>query len=80
MDMHIHIPNEQPEKRSVTIAGHRTSLSLEPTFWKALKRIADDADMSLSALITAIDDARPETTNLSSAIRLYLFNNPSSRA
>lgn len=69
----IVIPDEQPEKRSVTIAGHRTSLSLEPTFWKALKQKADEHNMSLSALIMAIDDARPENTNLSSAVRLYLF-------
>jgi predicted DNA-binding ribbon-helix-helix protein len=72
--MDLFIPNEQPEKRSVTIAGHRTSLSLEPSFWKELKIIADNANISLSAYISAIDDARPETTNLSSAIRLYVFH------
>jgi predicted DNA-binding ribbon-helix-helix protein len=72
--MDLFIPNEQPEKRSVTIAGHRTSLSLEPSFWKDLKKTADERNMSLSAFIAAIDDTRPETTNLSSAIRLFLYH------
>lgn len=72
--MDLFIPDEQPEKRSVTIHGHRTSLSLEPSFWKELKIHADEKQCSLSALIMAIDDSRSENTNLSSAIRLYLFH------
>tara|TARA_R110002124_G_scaffold64985_2_gene177828 strand:+ start:643412 stop:643666 length:255 start_codon:yes stop_codon:yes gene_type:complete len=72
--MELYIPDEQPQKRSVTIAGHRTSLSLEPSFWKELKIQATLQDRSLSALIMAIDAARPVNTNLSSAIRLYVFH------
>ncbi len=58
-------------KGSVTIAGHRTSLSLEPVFWTALRRAADARGQALNALIAEIDEAR--TTNLSSAVRVWLF-------
>ncbi|MAI49774.1 MAG: aryl-sulfate sulfotransferase [Rhodospirillaceae bacterium] len=60
------------KKRSVTIAGHRTSISLEDEFWGELVRIAGERRTSLNGLISAIDEAR--TTNLSSAIRLYVLN------
>jgi predicted DNA-binding ribbon-helix-helix protein len=58
-------------KRSVTIQGHRTSLSLEPIFWEALRQAAADEGTPLNALVAEIDEAR--TTNLSSAIRVWLF-------
>lgn len=58
-------------KRSVTIAGHRTSLSLEPEFWDALVEAASREGKSLNQLVAEIDEAR--TTNLSSAIRVWLF-------
>lgn len=58
-------------KRSVNISGHATSISLEPVFWNALKHAADQAELSLNALVAQIDTAR--TTNLSSAIRVWLF-------
>ena len=58
-------------KRSVTIAGHRTSVSLEPVFWDALVATADAEGRSVNALVAEIDEAR--TTNLSSAIRVFLF-------
>jgi predicted DNA-binding ribbon-helix-helix protein len=58
-------------KRSVTIAGHRTSISLEPVFWAALVEAAAEEERSLNAVVTEIDEAR--TTNLSSAIRVWLF-------
>ena len=58
-------------KRSVTIAGHATSVSLEPVFWAALQAAATTERRSVAALITEIDEAR--TTNLSSAIRVWLF-------
>ena len=61
-----------PRKRSVRIAGHRTSLSLEPHFWDALKEVAMLRGVSLSALIAQIDERR-EKVNLSSAIRIFLF-------
>ncbi len=58
-------------KRSVTIAGHRTSLSLEPVFWDALVAAASTEGKSLNQLVGEIDEAR--TTNLSSAIRVWLY-------
>jgi predicted DNA-binding ribbon-helix-helix protein len=58
-------------KRSVTIAGHRTSVSLEPVFWDALVAAADAEGRSVNAIVAEIDEAR--TTNLSSAIRVWLF-------
>lgn len=58
-------------KRSVTIAGHRTSVSLEDPFWSELGRIASRDHKSLNGLIAEIDEDRE--TNLSSAIRLYVL-------
>ncbi len=58
-------------KRSVTLAGHRTSLSLEIEFWQALKAAARAEGVSLNALIARIDQDR--TGNLSSAVRVYLL-------
>lgn len=58
-------------KRSVTIAGHRTSISLEDEFWSELVRIATERNISLNSLISDIDDGR--ATNLSSAIRLHVL-------
>jgi predicted DNA-binding ribbon-helix-helix protein len=65
--------NEKSElKRSLTIQGHRTSLSLEPEFWDALKQAAKDEHKSLAALVAEIDAAR-EGRNLSSAIRVWVL-------
>jgi len=61
-----------PPKRSVTIAGHRTSLSLEPEFWQALKTSAKSQNLSITQLITAIDKPRGDR-NLSSACRVYVL-------
>jgi len=58
-------------KRSVTIAGHRTSVSLEPAFWTELKEIAAGRGLSLAALIEEIDRGR--SGNLSSAARLCVL-------
>jgi predicted DNA-binding ribbon-helix-helix protein len=66
----------RPVKRSVTIAGHETSISLEPMFWSALERAALEAEKPLSALIADIDTARLELRpipNLTSAVRQWLF-------
>jgi predicted DNA-binding ribbon-helix-helix protein len=64
-------------KRSVTIAGHRTSLSLEPAFWDALKQLARERDLSINALIESIDRQASaggtRDINLSSAVRVYLL-------
>ena len=58
-------------KRSVTISGHRTSISLEDEFWAELVHIAEQNSTSLNATIAAIDGDRE--TNLSSAIRLFIL-------
>jgi predicted DNA-binding ribbon-helix-helix protein len=60
-------------KRSLTIAGHRTSLSLEPEFWAALQEVARAEGKSLAALVATIDAGRGER-NLSSALRVWILN------
>jgi predicted DNA-binding ribbon-helix-helix protein len=67
---------EGPKKRSVTIAGHETSISLEPVFWEALCKAAEAQALPINALIAQIDLARISTAdppNLASAIRIWLF-------
>ena len=59
-------------KRSVVIAGHKTSISLEDAFWNDLRRIAAGRDMSVSDLVGSIDADR-ENANMSSAIRLFVL-------
>lgn len=59
-------------KRSVSIAGHRTSISLEEPFWEILRTIAEREKISLQALIGRIDSERGEQ-NLSSAIRVFVL-------
>jgi predicted DNA-binding ribbon-helix-helix protein len=58
-------------KRSVVLAGHRTSISLEPEFWEALRRLAERSGVSLNRLVAEIDERR--SGNLSSALRLYVL-------
>ncbi len=65
-----------PVKRSVMIAGHSTSISLEPVFWQALAAAAAEQALPLSALVARIDAERVESAappNLASAIRVWLF-------
>jgi predicted DNA-binding ribbon-helix-helix protein len=65
-----------PVKRSMMIAGHATSISLEPVFWEALREAAEAERVPLNALVARIDAARverPEPPNLGSAIRVWLF-------
>lgn len=65
-----------PVKRSVTIAGHETSISLEPVFWDALKGAAESQSLPVNALIAQIDAKRIESDdppNLASAIRVWLM-------
>jgi len=72
MGKHYH----PPAKRSVMIAGHATSISLEPVFWEALKAAALDEGLPLSALVARIDAERiaaADPPNLASAIRVWLF-------
>ncbi len=60
-------------KRSIVIAGHKTSVSLEDAFWKGLKEIADAREMTLSELVASIDTDRKHG-NLSSAIWLFVLD------
>jgi predicted DNA-binding ribbon-helix-helix protein len=65
-----------PKKRSVLIAGHQTSISLEPAFWRALEEAARERGCPLNALVAEIDAARLDAAhppNLTSAIRQWLF-------
>ncbi|KTT75876.1 ribbon-helix-helix domain-containing protein [Sphingomonas sanguinis] len=65
-----------PVKRSITIAGHATSISLEPVFWAALEEAALTHALPLSALVAEIDALRivaDDPPNLASAIRSWLF-------
>ncbi len=59
------------KKRSVEIAGHRTSLTLEAAFWRALKRLAAQDRISINKLVERID--RNRQGNLSSAVRVYIL-------
>lgn len=59
-------------KRSIMIAGHRTSISLEEPFWDELKRLAAARGLSAAAYIAAIDQGR-KRENLSSAIRVHIL-------
>jgi predicted DNA-binding ribbon-helix-helix protein len=60
-------------KRSIVVAGHKTSVSLEDAFWKGLKEIAGTRDMTLSELVAFVDSER-QHGNLSSAIRLFVLD------
>ena len=65
-----------PVKRSMMIAGHATSISLEPVFWDALRDAAEAERLPLNALVARIDAERVEARdppNLASAIRVWLF-------
>jgi predicted DNA-binding ribbon-helix-helix protein len=65
-----------PVKRSMMIAGHATSISLEPVFWDALREVAEVEGLPLNALVARIDAERIEAVdpaNLASAIRVWLF-------
>lgn len=70
------VPFHPPVKRSVTIAGHPTSISLEPIFWEALEAAAIQQALPVNALVARIDVARMEADdppNLTSAIRQWLW-------
>lgn len=62
-----------PKKRSLTVKGHRTSISLEDAFWSALRTIAEKQSKSVSELVERIDEERGEA-GLSSAIRLFILD------
>lgn len=62
-----------PEKHSLTLRGHRTSVSLEPEFWQVFRRIAARDGVTISALAVQIDTARPPEVGLASAIRVFVL-------
>ncbi len=66
------------KKRSVRIAGHATSLSLEEEFWEALKALATERNTSINQLVAEIDAGRGEK-NLSSALRLFVLQDLKNR-
>ena len=66
-------------KRSIVVAGHKTSVSLEDAFWEGLKDIAKARRVKLSDLVGSIDTDR-EHGNLSSALRLFVLNHYQKRA
>ncbi|WP_421722874.1 ribbon-helix-helix domain-containing protein [Bauldia sp.] len=61
-------------KRSITIAGHRTSIWIEDPFWHALGEIASERGESIATTIASIDRGRSPTGNLSSAIRVFVLD------
>jgi predicted DNA-binding ribbon-helix-helix protein len=70
------------QKHSVSIAGHRTSVTLEAAFWEALTEIAQQRKATVAGLIAEIDDARaddPAGPNLSSAIRVFVLRQHGAR-
>ena len=69
----------RPVKRSLTLGGHRTSVTLEDEFWAAFREIAAAEGKGLNALATEIDAARGLETGLATAIRLYVLRSLKAR-
>lgn len=65
---------DRPVKHSLTLRGHRTSVSLETEFWQAFRQIAEESDKTINALAIEIDEARTNDAGLASAIRVYVLN------
>lgn len=63
-----------PQKHSLTLRGHRTSVTLEPAFWQAFRQIADEKSIAINELAAQIDATREPDTGLASAIRVYVLN------
>jgi len=71
-------PYHPPVKRSVEIAGHKTSISLEPLFWDMLREAAAREEVPLNTLVARIDEERiasPTPCGLAGAVRLWLVAN-----
>ncbi len=64
----------RPVKRSLTLQGHRTSVSLEDDFWQAFRDIAREKELPINVLAAQIDAERDPETGLASAIRVYVLN------
>ena len=65
--------SRRPVKHSVTLKGHRTSVSLEDEFWQEFRALAAEKDMPINALVAEIDAERGMEIGLASAIRLYVL-------
>ncbi|MFV0490336.1 MAG: ribbon-helix-helix domain-containing protein [Pseudorhodobacter sp.] len=63
----------RPAKHSLTLRGHRTSVSLEPEFWQAFREIAQTREIGLNELAAEIDEARQGEIGLASAIRVFIL-------
>jgi predicted DNA-binding ribbon-helix-helix protein len=63
----------RPDKHSLTLRGHRTSVSLEAPFWDAFREIAEAEGKGINQLAAEIDEARGVTAGLASAIRVYVL-------
>ncbi len=63
----------RPVKRSLTLKGHRTSVSLEEEFWQAFREIAQEKGLPINVLAAEIDVARDPETGLASAIRVFIL-------
>ena len=70
----------RPEKHSLTLKGHRTSVSLEPEFWQAFRRIAKTKGLAINELAAEIDKDRGLDRGLASAIRVYVLSELSAQA
>lgn len=66
--------SSRPDKHSLTLHGHRTSVSLETEFWDAFREIAAERGLALNALAAEIDAARRGEEGLASAIRVFCLN------
>ena len=64
---------DRPVKRSLTLSGHRTSVSLEAAFWDEFRRIAEARGVSVNALASRLDAGRTPPASLASAIRLFVL-------
>lgn len=64
----------RPAKRSLTLCGHRTSVTLEEPFWRQFQELAVERSVSVNALAARIDATRPTGVGLASAIRVYVLN------
>jgi predicted DNA-binding ribbon-helix-helix protein len=69
----------RPVKHSLTLHGHRTSVSLEPEFWAAFRDLATEEGIGLNALAVRIDEGRPSDVGLASAIRVHVLTTLRSR-
>lgn len=65
---------QRPQKHSLTLKGHRTSVSLEDDFWYAFRDLAEDMNRPINDLAAEIDAMRGEDCGLASAIRLFVLN------